>query len=136
MAQPGRSASCSFLYFGRFPATLPGQSDMLPSRNRFLLFWAILCCLYHLMSGVAEAGIPLKREANTTIQMPSAPPTFGYTWTNAFPALTFTNPVCIASAPGETNRLFIVEKRGRIVVITNLVAPTRSIFLNITDRVT
>jgi glucose/arabinose dehydrogenase len=58
-----------------------------------------------------------------------------YTVTDAFPGLTFTNPVCIASVPGETNRLFVVERIGRIVVITNLAAPTRSIFMDISDRV-
>jgi glucose/arabinose dehydrogenase len=50
---------------------------------------------------------------------------------NAFPSLTFTNPICITSVPGETNRLFIAEKKGRIVVITNLAAPTRTIFMDI-----
>src|SRR6185295_19097355 len=50
---------------------------------------------------------------------------------NAFPSLGFTNPVCMTSPPGETNRLFIVEKKGKIVVITNLAAPTRSIFMDI-----
>jgi glucose/arabinose dehydrogenase len=50
---------------------------------------------------------------------------------NAFPGLNFTNPVAIVSPPGETNRLFIVEKKGRIVVITNLAAPTRTIFMDI-----
>src|SRR5258706_9584038 len=60
----------------------------------------------------------------------------GYALTNAFPGLVFTNPVCISSPPGETNRLFIVEKRGRIVVITNLTVPTRSIFMDISARVT
>jgi glucose/arabinose dehydrogenase len=59
----------------------------------------------------------------------------GYTVTNALPGLTFTNPVCIASPPGELNRLFVVERRGRIVVITNLAAPTRSIFMDISARV-
>ena len=54
-----------------------------------------------------------------------------YVLSNAFPSLTFTNPVCIASVPGETNRLFVVEKKGRIVVITNLAAPTRTIFMDI-----
>jgi glucose/arabinose dehydrogenase len=61
--------------------------------------------------------------------------TWGYVPTNAFPALIFSNPVCITSPPGETNRLFIVEKHGRIVVITNLMAPTRSIFMDISSRV-
>jgi glucose/arabinose dehydrogenase len=60
----------------------------------------------------------------------------GYVLTNAFPNLTLTNPVCMASPPEETNRLFIVEKRGRIVVVTNLAAPTRTIFMDIAGKVT
>src|SRR5258707_8888696 len=62
--------------------------------------------------------------------------TSGYVLTNAFPGLTFTNPLCIASPPGETARLFVVEKRGRIVVITNLALPTRTLFMDISARVT
>ncbi len=61
--------------------------------------------------------------------------TWGYVPTNAFPGLIFSNPVCITAPPGETNRLFVVEKHGRIVVITNLMAPTRSIFMDISSRV-
>jgi glucose/arabinose dehydrogenase len=62
----------------------------------------------------------------------------GYLWTNvaAFPSLpNFANPVCIASPPGETNRLFVCEHGGNIVVITNLAAPTRTVFMNLTGRV-
>src|SRR5436305_10147146 len=83
----------------------------------------------------AQAALPLQRVPNTTIQMPAAPPTFGYTSTNAFPTLNFTNPTVIVSPPGEVNRLFIAEKKGRIVVITNLLAPTRTIFMDISPRV-
>lgn len=83
----------------------------------------------------AAAG-PLERVANTSLQMPLAPPVYGFTFTNALPGLVFTNPVCIASPPGETNRLFILEKRGRIIVVTNLAAPTRALFLDLTARVT
>jgi glucose/arabinose dehydrogenase len=61
---------------------------------------------------------------------------WGYVPTNAFPSLVFSNPVCITSPPGETNRLFVVEKHGRIIVITNLAAPTRTIFLDISSRIT
>src|SRR5262249_14656254 len=50
--------------------------------------------------------------------------TWGYIASNAFPTLVFSNPVSITSPPGETNRLFILEKHGRIIVITNLAAPT------------
>jgi glucose/arabinose dehydrogenase len=56
--------------------------------------------------------------------------------TNAFPSLVFSNPVCITTPPGEMNRLFVVEKHGRIVVITNLAAPTRTIFMDISGRIT
>ncbi len=68
--------------------------------------------------------------------MPQIPPTFGYTSSNAFPGLSFMNPVCIVSPPGETNRLFIVGKNGVISVITNLAAPTQSVFMDLTSRVT
>lgn len=78
----------------------------------------------------------MTRLPNNTIAMPPAPPTFGFTFTNAFPGMVFTNPVCMAAPPGDTNRLFILEKRGRVVVITNLAAPTRSVFLDLTARVT
>ena len=60
----------------------------------------------------------------------------GYSLINAFPNVTFANPVCIASAPGETNRLFVLEKSGVIAVITNLAAPNVSLFMGLTDRVT
>ena len=61
--------------------------------------------------------------------------TWGYVPTNAFPSLVFSNPVCLATPPGETNRLFVLEKHGRIIVITNLAAPTRTIFMDISSRV-
>jgi hypothetical protein len=64
----------------------------------------------------------------------SAATTWSYFPTNAFPSLIFSNPVCITSPPGETNRLFIVEKHGRIIVITNLMNPTRTVFMDISSR--
>lgn len=85
------------------------------------------------------AAIPvlaLQRVANTTLTMPAAPPTLGYTATNAFGTLTFVNPIAITAPPGETNRIFIVEKNGTIQVITNLAAPTKTLFMDISSRVT
>jgi len=75
------------------------------------------------------------RVANSTLQMPANPPVFGYSVTNAFGALTFTDPVVITTPAGETNRLFVVEQRGRIAVITDLASPNRTVFLDITSRV-
>lgn len=79
-----------------------------------------------------------QRVANTTLAMPAQPPTAttnAYTTVTAFPGVVFTNPIATATPPGETNRLFVVERPGRIVVITNLAAPTRTVFLDIASRV-
>ena len=65
----------------------------------------------------------------------SAQTAWGYVPTNAFPSLVFSNPVCVTSPPGETNRLFVVEKHGRIVAITNLANPARTIFMDLSSRV-
>src|SRR5215216_1080759 len=43
--------------------------------------------------------------------------------------MEFDQPLAIVSPPGETNRLFIIEKPGRIVVISDLANPKRSTFL-------
>src|SRR6185369_12324301 len=88
----------------------------------------VLSALGLFSSLITPNAAPLQRVANTTLAMPPAPPTYGYTVTNAFGALNFFDPVCIASPPGETNRLFVVERGGTIAVITNLAAPTRSVF--------
>src|SRR4029079_6379419 len=50
---------------------------------------------------------------------------------NAFPGLPLTGPVCMTSPPGETNRLFILERGGNIVVITNLAVPNRTVFMSL-----
>jgi glucose/arabinose dehydrogenase len=80
-------------------------------------------------------GAAFQRVPNTTIVMPPVLPTYGYSTTNAFGALDFLDPVCIATPPGETNRLFVVERGGTIAVITNLAAPNRTVFLSIPGEV-
>jgi glucose/arabinose dehydrogenase len=78
------------------------------------------------------AAAQLQRVPNTTItSLPPQPPQFGYTINNAFPSITLDQPVCITSPPQETNRLFILEKTGNIIVITNLAAPNRSVFMTL-----
>ncbi len=110
---------------------------MLGMLYRPVIFGVVLLGVVFGLNLQVRAAGPLDRVANTTLtNLPPAPPVFGYTYTNAFPGLNFANPVAIATPPGETNRLFILEKIGNIVVITNLAAPTRSIFLNMVNRVT
>ena len=75
------------------------------------------------------------RVAATTLRMPPAIPVLAYFSNNALGSMTFSAPVAIVSPPGETNRLFIVEQIGRIVVITNLASPNRTVFMDISSRV-
>ncbi len=49
--------------------------------------------------------------------------------------LDFDQPLAIVAPPGETNRLFILEKTGRIIVIPDLAHPTRRTFLDLKERV-
>jgi glucose/arabinose dehydrogenase/mono/diheme cytochrome c family protein len=97
------------------------------SPSSALILWAIL------LPGLAcgSGG----RLPNTTLRLPPNPPIFGYTATNAFGNLSFSRPVGMVTPSGETNRLFVVEQSGRISVITNLAAPSRTVFLDLTDRV-
>jgi len=63
--------------------------------------------------------------------VPQVPGSFGYQFTDAL-GLSFEAPVVVAAPPGESNRLFVVEQPGRIIVVTNLAQPTFTVFLNLT----
>lgn len=59
-----------------------------------------------------------------------------YSVEEAFPFLTFSNPVDLQSARDGTNRLFVVEQQGKIFVFQNdRNTSTKKVFLDITDRV-
>ena len=123
-------------------STLPHHPPPLPDRARCqfkvsgLVRFLMLCGAIVGSHFSALGSTPLERVPNTTLQVPAAPPGYLYTSTNALGTLTFNNPVAIVVPPAETNRLFVVEKRGRIVVITNLASPTPTIFMDIAPRVT
>jgi uncharacterized repeat protein (TIGR03806 family) len=103
-------------------------------RKRCLLPLPVLYgCL--LASGVvgpcpAQAA---SRVANNTLAFPQEP--YRYSTEAAFPGLLFDSAVALSTPRGETNRLFVVEKGGRIYVLNNLAAPTKSLFLDISGRV-
>jgi glucose/arabinose dehydrogenase/mono/diheme cytochrome c family protein len=69
------------------------------------------------------------------VSVPLEPPVYGYATEPAFGSLRFTDPVAILTPPGETNRLFVVEQRGRVAVIPDLRQPERQVFLDLTSRV-
>jgi glucose/arabinose dehydrogenase/mono/diheme cytochrome c family protein len=80
------------------------------------------------------APFPTERVSNTTLTVPLQPPQLLYSASPAFGNLNFPWPVGIVSAPGETDRLFVIEQAGRIGVITNLANPSRTLFLDIASR--
>src|SRR5713101_6785788 len=100
-----------------------------PRAAMWLLSFAAAGSAFGQPSGLSN------RVAATTLKMPPSLPVYGYSTTNALGNMTFTAPVAIVSAPGDTNRLFVVEQPGRIVVITNLASPTRTVFMDISSRV-
>lgn len=78
-----------------------------------------------------------KRLSNTTLDLPEDIPFGSYKLVNAFPDIGFTKPVNMATPPGETKRLFVVEKEGKIKVIDDLNSPTpqAEVFMDISNRV-
>lgn len=69
----------------------------------------------------------------TGLNVPSSPPPTNFTLTDAFGSLTFSSPVCLATPPGETQRLFVCQKGGLIRVIANVLTtnPTAPTFLDL-----
>lgn len=91
------------------------------------LWWAVAIVL------PAAAG-PLVRGPNPTLQLPEVPGSFGYQLVNAFPGTTFAAPLAMANPPGETNRLFVVEQGGRIMVLPDLGNPQKEVFLDLSAK--
>lgn len=101
--------------------------------------------------GVAFASLAqgqLVRQANTTLNLPSELPTTNYTTENALGGLTFTDPICTAYPPGETNRVYVLERgtdgvgpsptftpydySGKVVQVTNLsTTPAKATFMDL-----
>ena len=107
-----------------------------PSCFRSLLALALL------LPGPASAQ--LVREAATSLNLPAdLPSATGYTTQNALGSLTFLNPMATAFPPGETNRLYVLERgtdtaspasdfQGRIQRVDNLATtPTVSTFMDL-----
>ncbi len=78
------------------------------------------------------------RVANGAFNVPGAPPPTAIAVANAFSGLTFSQPVCMASPPDDTQRLFVCEKTGVLKLIPNVTAatPTQSVFLNLPTLLT
>ncbi|MEM9479283.1 MAG: PQQ-dependent sugar dehydrogenase [Verrucomicrobiota bacterium] len=69
------------------------------------------------------------------INVPPDPPATALVVEPAFPGITFDSPHGFCSVPGDTQKLFITEGDGRIMMIPDVTAPTKLSVLDITDRV-
>ena len=58
-----------------------------------------------------------------------------YTTEPAFGRLRFDQPLAIVSPPGDRQRVFVLEKPGRIMVVADLAHPKPQVFLDLTERV-
>jgi uncharacterized repeat protein (TIGR03806 family) len=92
-----------------------------------------LCSATAVVHVVVSDAVRLE---NGLVSLPASLPSTSHRLENAFPGLTFSQPLAITSPPGEANRLFIVEKGGRIAVIPDLQNPTVSTFLTRTVSTT
>lgn len=88
--------------------------------------------------GDSPATVPtITREALASFQFPqSLSNPASVVFARAFPNLTFNAPMMLTSARDGTNRLFVVERAGRIRVFPNSANVTAATeFLNITSKV-
>jgi uncharacterized repeat protein (TIGR03806 family) len=84
-------------------------------------------------SGMLHADPPPLRQPNPALNVPASPPATTLQLVDAFPGLSFTEPVCLASPPGDKQRLFVCERVGRIWVIPDVTAasPSKVLFLDL-----
>ncbi len=64
------------------------------------------------------------RIANSTLNVPATPPATAIQIVPAFPGVTFLRPLCFATPPGDTKRLFVCELGGLLKVIPDVTATT------------
>ncbi len=103
----------------------PMYFAQLKNVTAILVLSCFLCC----PSVSASTSV---KSLRSSLPLPLETPIRGYGLIPAFEDLRFEHPVALASPPGETNRIFVVERAGRILVVTNLATlPTVTVFLDL-----
>jgi glucose/arabinose dehydrogenase/regulation of enolase protein 1 (concanavalin A-like superfamily) len=103
-------------------------------RDWLSIAWVVRVLVFAGWAIAGFAAVP-NGEINAPPQLPLNPIFEGFSLRPLFPGLVFDNPVAVTTPPGETNRLFVVERKGRIMVVTNLSAPDKTVFLDLTGSV-
>ncbi|MES2660549.1 MAG: Ig-like domain-containing protein [Verrucomicrobiota bacterium] len=78
------------------------------------------------------------RISNNTFNVPLEPPPTAVQIVPAFPGVNLTMALCFDSPPGDTKRLFICERSGKIKVIPDVTVanPTTSVMLDLAQVIT
>ncbi len=73
------------------------------------------------------------RLPQTTSTVPLDPPAESIAFEDAFPGVSFSEPVAVRSAPGDSRRLWVCEKTGDLELIPDVTAasPGKVLFLNV-----
>ena len=111
-------------------------------RPTFCARWVALALrtvLTALTALITVVESPEARSQDSASSLPvSMPAGTTYEVVDAFPGLRFPpgrdDILGLTSPPRRTNELFATGQNGTVLVITNLAVPTRSVFLDLTDR--
>lgn len=73
------------------------------------------------------------RLTNAKLAMPSQAPASNYKLVDGLTGLTFHLPICIASSPNSTKRLYVAERSGKIQLVPDISDPnpTKQIFIDL-----
>lgn len=82
---------------------------------------------------VSVSLAPGLRIDNPALAFPPAPPPTVFTLVDALPGLTFSEPIGLATQPGDPRRLYVLERMARIQLVPDVTAaaPTKKLFLDL-----
>jgi len=116
--------------------TMIAAEDVSASRaHHGLMLFALLVLLCLLPQATAGVWSPLKKSSAPSLNLPLEPEVGIYTAQVAFDAMPAFSVTSIVSPPGETNRLFLLNQFGVVMVVTNLAQPNTTVFLDISSQV-
>lgn len=124
-ADPGSVAVTTPPQYGSATADAQGRilyahTNGSPAGDSFVYSVGSLATNAVSMATVTVTFADSLRIASPAIQVPATPPPSAVQLNLAFGGTAFTDPVCIASPPGDTQRVFVCQKGGLLRVVTNL----------------
>jgi uncharacterized repeat protein (TIGR03806 family) len=77
------------------------------------------------------------RITNPALAMPVAPPATFYQVVDAIPGVSFSEPLGMATQPGSTRRLYVLERMAKIQLVPDItaLAPTKKLFLDLQQAI-